>query len=122
MVVQTDTRIVGLVLLLSLLPIASVCSAQSNDNEQAWLPPSWVMGSGYAPYDYLGGAMAYGYDPFFYNGLTGHTYNPYGDIFSYYGYQGKTYNPYPYYYGYPQSYWYPQSYGYPYGYYNYYGY
>ncbi len=109
-----DRRIVGLLLLLSLLPVASVCQAQSDDTEQAWHPPSWVWGSGYTPYDYPGGAYTNGFDPFFYYGLSGKTYNPYGDIFTYYGYQGKTYHPYRY------NYWYPQSYWYPYSYYNYY--
>lgn len=95
-----DNRFVGLLILMALFSIASVCSAQSDEKGQAWLPPSWVWGSGYTPYDYAGGAYMNGYDPFFY----GRTYNPYGNVFSYYSYQGKTYNPYSYYYWYPYSY------------------
>jgi hypothetical protein len=109
-----DKRIVALMLLLSLLPVASVCSAQLNNVGQVWVPPSWVWGNGYTPYYYPGGAFAYGFNPFIYYGQTGKTFNPYGDIFAYYNYQGKTYNPYPNYYRYPGTYLYP------YGYYSYY--
>jgi len=92
-----------LLLLSATLMIAQICSAQSDDQEQVWLPPSWIFGSGYTPYDYSG-FWGSGYDSFYY-----------------YGYQGKTYYPYRYsnYYS-PAGTWYPSrySYWYPYNYYS----
>jgi hypothetical protein len=119
-----DKRLVTLLLMIFLLPATAVCLAQSSDQEAAWLPSSWVWGSGYAPYYYPGGAWGYGYGPFTYYSLPGKTFNPYGDIFTYYSRPGKTfnpygdiftyysrpgktYNPYPYFYWYPENYWYP---------------
>lgn len=76
--------------LLAMVLVAPICMAQSGDeNEDRWLPPSWVFGSGYTPYDYPGSFWDRGYDPF-----------------SYYNYQGKTYHPYRYSY----NYWYPYNY------------
>jgi len=97
----------ALLLFLATLLVAPVNLAKSDDGEDQWLPPSWVYGSGYSPYDYPGSVWGGWYDPF-----------------SYYGYQGKTYHPYRYYYyHYPGISWYPYSYPYrnyfwyPYGYY-----
>lgn len=113
--------LVTLLLLLSLLPLAAVCLAQSDDQEQVWLPPNWVWGSGYTPYDYPVGASGHGYDPFIYYSHPGKTYNPYSDPFIYYNHPGKTYYPYSYsFYHYPDSAWYPYPYFYwdPYSYYS----
>ena len=49
------SRMVGalLLLLLAMLLASPICQAQSDDDkEPVLLPPSWVFGSGYAPYDY----------------------------------------------------------------------
>lgn len=92
--------------LLAMILAAPICVAQSDDETgNHWLPPSWVLGSGYTPYDYPGSLWYRGSDPF-----------------SYYSYQGKTYHPYRYsYYYYPGGAWYPYSYRYSYWYpYNYY--
>ncbi len=109
-----------LLLLLSLLPPASVCLAQAGDQEQIWRPPRWVWGSGYAPSDFYGGQWGYGYDPFYYSSHAGKTYRPYSDPFIYYSHPGKTFHPYSYPYYYPDGAWYPQAYWYPYSYNSYY--
>jgi hypothetical protein len=87
--VNMNKKFLALLLLPAMLLVAPICLAQSDHNqEQVWLPPSWVFGSGYAPYDYPVSLGGWGYDPF-----------------SYYNYQGKTYNPYRYsYYYYPYTY------------------
>ncbi|MDD4162995.1 MAG: hypothetical protein PHW87_11020 [Methanothrix sp.] len=102
-----NKKFVALLLLPAMLLVAPICLAQpDHDKEQVWLPPGWVFGSGYTPYDYPGSVWGWGYDPF-----------------SYYSYQGKTYKPYRYsYYYYPSSIWYPSYYQYNYDYYYYYPY
>ena len=94
-----NKKLVALLLTLAMLLVAPICLAQSDHHhEQVWLPPSWVFGSGYTPYDYPSSVGGWGYDPF-----------------TYYNYQGKTYHPYryPYYYN-PGSTWYPSYYQYDY--------
>jgi len=105
-----NKKLVALMLLLAILLITPICMAQPDDDdqEQVWLPPSWVFGSGYSPYDYPSSVWGW-YDPFAYYSRQGKTYHPY--IYSYYYYP---YSTYPYYYQYnyyPYTYnWYPYTY------------
>ncbi len=108
----------ALLLLLFLIPVATISVAQSDDQEQIWRPPSWVWGSGYSPYDFYGHPWAYGYDPYYYYSHAGKTYHPYDDPFIYYSHPGKTFHPYSDYYYYLDGTWYPYSYGYPNSYYS----
>ena len=109
-----DKKFVALLLLLAMLLVAPICLAQwDHDREQVWLPPSWVFGSGYTPYDYPGSVGGWGYDSFSYYSHQGKTYNPYRD--SNYYYPGSTWYPsyYRYNYNYPytyRNYWYPYTY------------
>ncbi|MFZ3149484.1 MAG: hypothetical protein WA137_10625 [Methanothrix sp.] len=110
-----NKKFVALLLLPAMLIVASICLAQSDhDQEQAWLPPSWVFGSGYTPYDYPSSVGSWGYDPFTYYSHQGKTYHPYR-----YSYIGSAW--YPSYYQYNYDYYYPYTYRYywyPYTYHN----
>lgn len=97
-----DKKFLILLLLPAMMLLAPVCLAQSDDQEQVWLPPSWVFGSGYTPSDYLGSAWYRGYDPFYYYSYQGKTYYPYR--YSYYYYPGSSWYPYRYSYLYPYNY------------------
>jgi hypothetical protein len=96
------SRKVALLILPTLLLLASASLAQTGqESDQVLSSPGWDS-RGYAPQDYLA------------SGWGVHGWQ--GDVFSYYNYQGKTYRPYRYY-SYPSGVWYP--YYYRYGYYPY---
>ncbi len=111
-----NNKFIALLLLLSPALVVSVCLAQSVDQEQVWLPPSWVWGSGYTPADYPSSASGWAYDPFYYYSYQGKTYYPYR--YAFYSYPGGIGYPYDYAYLYPYGYRYPYMNTYPYNYYS----
>jgi hypothetical protein len=103
-----NKKFVAFLLLPTMLMLASICQAQSDhDQKQVWLPPSWVFGSGYTPYDYHSSLWGWVYDPFSYYNYQGKTYHPFS--YSYYHYPGIQYPSYAYPYMYP---YYPYTYPY----------
>jgi hypothetical protein len=95
-------KLVASLLLLAMVLAASVCLAQSDNQEQVWHPPYWVWGSGYTLSDHPSSVVGPVYDPFDYYSYQGKTYYPYR--YSYYHYPGSTWYPYRYYYWYPYNY------------------
>ncbi len=81
----------------TILLLAPISFAQDSD-DQIWLPPSWVYGNGYTPYDYMPYSYYndyYGNMPYYSNSLIG-----WGSPYAYYSqYLGGSLNQ-PYSYGY----------------------